>query len=214
MALSERFGLCEQTAELCASYYIGAGHLDSYQSGAKQLRKGFQSGLSSGNANTAFYCAGQLTYFSTIGGEKDLTSLLKEIDYYLHLLETYKSEMIKNSILIIRETVSILIDKGEATGIEATPCHGDLNDPGNRREARVFYCHQALRNYWLGYTERCLHFVQKCFDVYEPEKLEVYVIKFYHGKVQDVIRFMTRFLRQGLTDSHATFCLQFRAKFA
>jgi hypothetical protein len=121
--------------------------------------------------------------------------------------------MIKSGILSVRGTVSILIDKGEATGIEATPCYGDLNDPGNKREARVFYFHQAFQNYWLGYTERCLHFVQKCFDVYEPEKFEVYVIKFYHGKVPDVHSIHDTIFTPG-TNSHATFFLQFRAKFA
>lgn len=205
MALSKRFGLSDQTAELCVNYYIAAGHLDSYHLGAKQLRKGFESGLSSGNASTAFYCAGHGVYFSMLGGEKDLISLRKEIDYYLHLLETYKSE-VKNSILCIRETVSILIDNGEGTGIEATPCYGDLSDPGNKRNARVFYFHHAFRTYWLGHTERCLHFVQKFFDVIEAEKFEVYVMKFYHGKLQGgQLIHGTPFYAKDTLNLHATF---------
>lgn len=60
-----------------------------YVSGSYQLCDGFVSGLSSGDANTAFFCAAYGIHFSVISGGKDLASLLKEIDYYIHLLKTY-----------------------------------------------------------------------------------------------------------------------------
>ena len=124
-------------------------------------------------------------YYSIISGEKELTLLLQEIDYYLHLLETYKSEIARYYLLCYRETVSILIDKGQATGIEAEPCYGDVSDPGNKR-LEVFYFHQVLQNYWLGYTERSNHYIQKYDDILQQRYFDSYIIKFYHGKLQPV----------------------------
>eukprot|EP00984_Skeletonema_dohrnii_P012669 scaffold5171_cov139-Skeletonema_dohrnii-CCMP3373.AAC.1 len=37
LALSEKFGSSDEKTELCVNYYMGAGHLDSYQLGANQL---------------------------------------------------------------------------------------------------------------------------------------------------------------------------------
>ena len=188
MSLSEKFGLSDEMTELCVNYYMGAGHLDSYRSGAKQLRKGFASGLSFGNVNTAFYCAGQGAYFSVISAEKDLSSLLQEIDYYLHLLETYKSEMTKKYFLCIRETVSTLIDRGEETSILAKLSQADVSDQENKL-LEMFYFHQVFRNYWLGYGERCHYYVQKCLKIFKPGKFNIYVIKFYHGKCNNLCVF-------------------------
>eukprot|EP00985_Skeletonema_marinoi_P014352 scaffold7266_cov121-Skeletonema_marinoi.AAC.14 len=172
--------------EVLVNYYIGAGHIDSYQLGAKRLRRGFSSGLSSGNASTAFLCAGQWANFSTISAEIDLPSLLREMDYYLHLLELYKSELIKKFILCYRETVSTLIDKGQTTAIDAKLSYTDVSDPGRdpgtgNKLLEMFYFHQVFRNYWIGYSERCHHYATKFFTVSKPGHFRIYVIKFYHG---------------------------------
>ena len=181
--MSEKFGASDKKTELCVNYYIGTGHLDSYQSGANQLRKGFASGLSSGNASTAFYCAGHAIFFSTISAEQDLPSLLKEIDYYLHLLKIYKSELAKKFILSYRETVSTLIDRGQSTDIEAKINFADASDPGfGNKLLEVFYFHQVFINYWLGYTERCHHYGKKSLTISRPGHFFIFVIKFYHGK--------------------------------
>lgn len=185
MVLSERFDLSDEMAELRLHFHMGAGHLESFQFGASNLRKGFGSGLTSGNANTAFYCAIQGTFYSIISAEKELNLLLQEIDYYLHLLKTYKSEMTRYYMLCYRETVSILIDKGDATGIEAKLCHDDVSDPGNKL-LEVFYFHEVFRNHWLGYPERSNHYVKKYEELIEPRYFEAYIIKFYKGKAQSV----------------------------
>ena len=90
-----------------------------------------------------------------------MTSLLKEIDYYLHLLKTYKSELAMKMIMFYRETVSTLIDRGERNGIEANLLSNDTEQ--GRKLLEVFYFNAVFRNYWLGYTERCHHFAQKSF---------------------------------------------------
>ena len=171
-------------AEVRLYFWRGVGQLDSYQLGAAQLRKCFVTSLSFGNAKLAFYCAGQGTQFSIISAEKGLGSLLKEIDYYLHLLETYKNQMAKNCLLCYRETVSALIDKGRTTSIQAKLSFEDVSDPGKKPLLEMFYFHQVYRNYWLGYSERCQHYVQKYCELLQPRLFESYIIKFYHGKLQ------------------------------
>ena len=183
MVLAERFGLSDETAKVKLFFHRGCGQFDSYHVGAAQLRKLFPSCLSSGNANIAFYCASQGAQFSTIGAEKDLTSLLKEMDYYLHQLETYKSEMARYCLLCYRETISTLIDKGQTTAITARLAYADVSDPGNKL-LEVFYFHQVFRNFWLGYSERCQHYVHKYGEILRPRHFESYIIKFYHGKFQ------------------------------
>jgi hypothetical protein len=182
MSLSERFNLSDQLAELRVSFYMGAGSLEPFHSCVAGLRGGFQSGLSSGTVNMAFYCAVLAAHFSFISGEKDLCSLMAEIDYYLQLLETYKSDLARNFLLCIRETVSILIDKGEATSIEAKASYGDLNDPGNKLlETQNFY--QTLLNFWQGYSQRSVYFYGKYVAMTRPKiNCDNYIMKFYHGK--------------------------------
>ena len=180
MALSERFNLSDQMAQLSFLFTNAVGHLEWFHAGVQRLRVCFDSALSSGNAEIGFFCALQLVIFSILSGEKELTSLLKDIDYYLHLLETYKSEVSKNFLLSSRETVSMLIDKGEATSIEAKENLGDVTDPGNKFVA-TFYCQQVLRNFWLGYGERCRHFAKKGFARIPQGRYFFHIIKFYYG---------------------------------
>jgi hypothetical protein len=167
-------------AQLRLIFTNAVGHLEWFHAGVQRLRVCFDSALSSGNAEMGFFCALQLVIFSILSGEKELTSLLKDIDYYLHLLETYKSEISKKYLLSYRETVSMLIDKGEATSIEAKEYLGDVTDPGNKF-MDTYYCQQVLRNFWLGYGERCRHFAQKGFARIPQGRYFSHIIKFYYG---------------------------------
>ena len=183
--LSEKFGSSDEKTQLCTNYYMGAGHLEPYQLNASQLRKGFASGLSSGGANTAFFCAAHGIHFSIISADRDLTSLLKEIDYYLLLLGTYKNELAKKFILCYRETVSTLIDKGDKTGIEAKLSQSDVETcdlaQGNKLQ-EAFYFQRMFRNYWRGYTERFHYYTQKYLSISNGRFFYNYNIKFYQGE--------------------------------
>ena len=193
MALSERFDLTDQMAEIKLIFNNTVGPLECFQLGAQRLRECFDSALSSGNASMGFLCAAQSISFSILSGEKELSPLLKEIDYYLHLLATYKSEVSKIYMLCYRATVSMLIDKGEATSIEAKEYQVDDSDPGNKF-LDTYYCHQVLRNFWLGYDERCRHFAQKAFarirrGMYLQGMYLYHIIKFYYGlNVLDMLK--------------------------
>jgi hypothetical protein len=148
---------------------------------ADKTRRAFEIALSSGGVDTAFYCSFHVLKYALFGGE-NLKSLLKEIDYYLHLLGTYKNQVARKYLFNFRETVSLLIDNGQATSIGAKPNYGDLNDPGNKmREA--FFVHKAFQCFWFGHTERCGYYSEKCMPILGPlEQFNTYMSKFYHGK--------------------------------
>ena len=63
---------------------------------------------------------------------------------------------------------------------EAKENLGDVTDPGNKFVA-TFYCQQVLRNFWLGYGERCRHFAKKGFARIPQGKYFFHIIKFYYG---------------------------------
>ncbi len=180
--MSERFNSTDQMAELSLIFNNTVGHLEWIHPGAQRLRTCFGSALSSGNANMGFLCATQSINFSILSGEKELNSLLKEIDYYLHLLETYKSEVSKKYMLWARETVSILIDKGEATSISGKESH-HVSDVSDRADKFLdtYYCQQVVRNFWLGYGERCRHFALKLFARIRQGSYLYQISKFYYG---------------------------------
>ena len=182
--------------------YMGAGHLEPYLSGSNQLRRCFASSLSLGDFNAAFFCAAHAVQFSIISAEKDLTSLLKEIDYYLLLLETYKSELAKKFILCYRETVATLIDKGETTGIDAKISYADVCDLGPRNKLQeLFHFHSVFRYYWLGYTERCHHYIQESLAIAKKDSFFIVIIKFYQGKETQKLCSFERLFHQELSNT-------------
>ena len=90
--------------------------------------------------------------------------------------------MAKNFLLCIRESVSILIDNGEATSIEAKASYGDLNDPGNML-LETYNFHQMLRCFWKGHGERAQYYVTKYDAMIRPTRnCDKIIMKFYHGK--------------------------------
>ena len=183
MSLQERFDLQDQIPRLYHCFYGSiAWHEESLQSCADHLRRGFECGLSSGQVVIGFYCAIQYIAKQLHSGT-NLKSLLKEIDYFLHLLEIYKSEVTKNYMLCFRETISMLIDKGECTSIESKAHYGDLNDPDNKFQ-QAFFFHQALRSYWMGYSSRCKHFSEKCSPIFQQSgKLNALIVQFKYALV-------------------------------
>jgi hypothetical protein len=181
MSLLERFDVGgDQISGVFMNFYGRiAWHFEPFQVCGDNLRRGFESGLSSGSNRGGFHCAFHVIKTGIISGEK-LASLLKEIDYCLHLLKTYKSELIKNALLISRETVSALIDKGHATSIEAKASNDFKREP--------LFFHQAFRAYWQGHGVRCHHFFDKCSQLSgQYVQLNPFLLKFYHGKLFDVV---------------------------
>lgn len=184
MSLHERFGVAAQVPELYSCFYGRiAWHFESFHVCAENLRRGFETGLSTGNSDVGLQCAFHAIKFGMVSGA-NLKSTLKEIDYYLHLLKTYKNANFKNLILNSRETVSLLIDNGEATGIEEKAVFGDSSDKGHNRFDALLYYHQAFRAYWSGYTDQCRYYSEKHLAI-KTQELQLFIriqVDFYHGK--------------------------------
>ena len=178
MSLSKTYNSSEQMAELNFEFVYSVGYLELFHLGVQRLHEGFESSLSSGNANMGFLCAAQSTTLSIISGVNNL-ALLKEIDFYLHLLGTYKNEMTKRLLLICRKTVSMITDKGESTSVAVTEY------PSNtipRKLQDMAYVLETIENYWLGYSKRSCHFAQKILaSLPKPGRLYRVLILFYHG---------------------------------
>ena len=182
MTLLKRFDATDQFPEFYLNFYGRIGwRFDPLQVCAEKSRRAFEAALSLGKVDIAFYCSVHVIKNSFLSGT-NLKSVLKEIDYFLHLLKTYKKEFPLNFLLIFRETASLLIDNGMETSIEATPSVGDLDDPGNKlRESLIF--HRAIQSFWFGHAERCRYHCGKCSTVLGPlGQLNGYMSKFYHGK--------------------------------
>jgi len=196
LSLRERFDTVAQIPEVYLNFYGGiAWRFETFQVSADYLCRGFEIGLSTGNTHAAWLCALQATLFSIISGA-NLQSMLNKIDYYLHLSKTFNIKIGKNLFLVYRDTVSMLIDKGEATCIEAKPTLGDLTDPGNKLRI-VYYRHEAVRAFWLGYTERCEHCCQKAIPFEQDDaRLIKFQLEFYYGKEKEdvVVEAMLHFL--------------------
>ncbi len=176
LSLLDRFDVGgDQISGIFMNFYGRiAWKFESFQICGDNLRRGFESGLSSGS-NFGFHCAFHAIKTGIMSGE-NLVALLKEIDYYLHLLKTYKSELMRNALLISRETVSALMDKGEASGTDAKAVSNSSKEP-------VFF-HQAFRGFWSGYTVRCHHFFEKCSQLSGLYvQFNPILLKFYHGKL-------------------------------
>ncbi|KAK1738571.1 putative AAA ATPase [Skeletonema marinoi] len=181
MSLQERFGMATQIPELYFQFYGRvAWRFEPLQVCADNLRRGFETGLSSGNNEMGLQCAFHAIKTAIVSGA-NLKSTLKEIDYYLHLLKTYKSAEVKNFMLNLRETVSVLIDKEDATGIQEKAVFGDLDDPSNKLRDVLFY-HRAIRAYWSGYTERCYYYSEKYMSIsWQEVRFMKVQMEFYHG---------------------------------
>lgn len=178
MSLLDRFDFGDQIPTIYYCFYgMIAWRFEHLQVCTNFLRRGVESGLSSGNPTDGIHCALHVIKGSFFGGE-NLLSVLKEIDHFLHLLGSYSQAEARNYMLNFRETVATLIDTGNSTDIEARS-----SPPSNTNLESVFLVHKAIRMYWLGYTDRCNHFIEKSLEMIGSSgKYNSYVMKFYHGK--------------------------------
>lgn len=90
---------------------------------------------------------------------------------------------LKSPFLISRETVSLLIDNGEATSIEEKAALGDSIDNENIVYDAFLFYHQAIRAYWSGYTDQCRYYCEKHLSISSKEMRFLRTqVEFYHGK--------------------------------
>ena len=189
LSLRKRFDVAAQIPDLYLNYYGRiAWRFEPFQEVIVRLRQGFEAGLSSGHADMGFHCLVRLIKFAIASGA-NLKSILKEIDYHLQLLKTIRSEVSNKYMLYFRETVSVLMDKEEATSAKEKAVFGDVNDEGNKpiRDDAAFY-HKVLRAYWSGHNDQCRYYSEKFMSLSLDEvRLNKSQVEFYHGKERDQV---------------------------
>jgi len=162
--LKKRFHSAEVVAQVPGVYFTYYGlvafHTEQLQTCADMLRQGFDAGMSAGDSATAFLNSVQHIKTSLIAGERLLT-LLEKVDYYLKLTDQHKNELMKSYLLIFRDTLSTLIDKGESTSSNANPGTRGNDVRTGAHTSGSMYFHRALRAFWLGHSERCQHYLVK-----------------------------------------------------
>jgi hypothetical protein len=186
MQLFQIFDIKDQIPAVHLHYYGRiAWRFEPFQVCTDKLRRGFESGLSCGNTESGFYCSFHAIKTAIFSGA-NLKSLLKELDYYINLAETYKSNLIENILLIYRETVCSLIDNGHTTSIEAKHRPGDYDGHGGEILDDLVFFHKAIQAYWVGYSDRCRHFcVRSSTNLTPLGQFNTLLIKFYHGTETD-----------------------------
>mmetsp|Transcript_7945 Transcript_7945/g.17919 ORF Transcript_7945/g.17919 Transcript_7945/m.17919 type:complete len:1329 (+) Transcript_7945:91-4077(+) len=179
----KRFHRAEMLPNLYVVYYgLVAFYSKPLQNTIDMLRQGFDVGMSLGDSGTAFLNATQQVKNSIIAGE-NLPTLLKKVDYYLELTDLYKNELTKTYLLIFRDTISTLIDKGESTSSKSNSNDATVeNAMNNAHCSKTMYFHRAIQAYWLGHSERCHHYIGKVLQMSNAtEGLNGIVITYIHG---------------------------------
>jgi len=162
--LKKRFYSAEQLPKIYFAYYgLVAIHNEPLQSCSDMIQQGFGAGMSSGEISMALLNSIHHVNTLLIAGEK-LPALLEKADYYLDLADRYKNELVKSHLLIFRDTISTLIDKGESNSSKSK-INANENACKQASSSEAMYFHRAIQAYWLGYNERWHHYVLKVFEI-------------------------------------------------
>jgi len=157
-------------------YGFVALHTLPLQECSDNLRKGFEVGMSSGDsAVNAFYNSMHLSRIALLSGE-NLSAILKEIDYHLEVMMRFCNKVSMPHVQAYRETISILIDKGESTGPNPKRNYAcpyipsriekmDSNSIYALRNKENVYINRTMQSFWLGYSQRCYHYATKALEM-------------------------------------------------
>jgi len=88
---------------------------------------------------------------------------------------------------IFHETISTLIDRGKSLEKGTWELSESL---ASTRLSETLYFHQAFRCFWLGYSERCNHYIDKLLGMSATGRHHRIMITFYWGI--NSIRMLTR----------------------
>ena len=96
-----------------------------------------------------------------------MPTLLRETDKYLSLIGHNSNTMSRAYLLTYRQTISTLIDKGVNTGVAIDQAESrDMSEEMyTHRRSVVSNFHQGLQSFWIGYNERCYHFIEKLLEM-------------------------------------------------
>ena len=112
-----------------------------------------------------------------------MPTLLRETDKYLSLIGHNSNTMSRAYLLTYRQTISTLIDKGVNTGVAIDQAESrDMSEEMyTHRRSVVSNFHQGLQSFWIGYNERCFHFIEKLLEMRQAGGHHRLMALFYHG---------------------------------
>ena len=117
----------------------------------------FSVGMSRGDSAIASYNGVLAIRFGMFGGE-NLPSLLEESDSIIEQMARFDQKVGKRFVGIYREVIATLIGDGANpfTAIQDEETAGQ-----SLKYDQLFSINRALQSFWLGYTARCSHYVDK-----------------------------------------------------
>ena len=121
------------------------------------LKRGLEIGLSTGDFFLGFLGGVHYVQKSLLSGMK-LSSLKRECDYYLRLIDSSNQKMCKTYMGGLNDTIAKIINSEATVDSEEL----DTDEVGDIPESQTFY--RVLQCFWLGHYDRCLYFSEKYFD--------------------------------------------------
>lgn len=156
-----------------------AYYTEPTQSCSEMLKKGFETGMSNGDTFSAFFSAVNCVHACILSGYK-LPDILQQCNYYLNVVKQHGNVLAKKYFLVYQETIATLIDKGSS--IEKDDRDKELSESlCIKRLSQTVNFHKALQSFWLGYAERCHHYVQKLLEMLDLGRQHRLIITFYNG---------------------------------
>ncbi len=158
--LKKRYHTSQTLANLnlCYHGYI-AFYTEPLQTCAEMLQQGFVAGLSLGEVGDGFLNSSLHIRAALLAGER-LPSLLDKLDYYLTMATNYQNEAAKAYLSIQRNTILILIGKGESFSSTCHGVEGSMDEAGPNVLESIYF-QVAIQTFWQGYSDRCQFFINK-----------------------------------------------------
>ncbi len=158
--LKKRYNTSQTLSNLHLGYYGYIGfHTEPLQTCADMLRQGFVTCMSIGEVGDAFLNSSLHIRTALIAGDR-LPTLLEKVDYYFTIANTYQNDSAKAYLSIQRNTLSILIGKGDSFNSTCNGIEG-RSDNASATVLESMYFQVAIQEFWLGHNERCQYFIEK-----------------------------------------------------
>jgi hypothetical protein len=174
-----RYNTSDQLPQLSVAYYgFFAWHIESLQTCATMLRRGFDAGMSLGQTQNAIMNSIHEIKYSLAAGYK-LHTLLDKLNHTLELANNHQQNLTKEYLMIFRGTISTLINKREAS-IEKS--YDPPSEMTNSHILEVMYSHRAMQAFWQGHSKRCQHYINKFLaSGFDEWRVVRYNTAFIHG---------------------------------
>jgi len=185
MNLLKRF---DSSAIMPYVYHFYYGYMSTHtvplQLCTYNLRVGFKVAISSGKyAYVAFLNSIHIVRTALLSGQ-NLSTLLKETDYYLQVMTQFRNKITMPYLSAYRETISLLIDKGESLGSQNKMAGHDgnamtSNAVNAERCNETIYFNHVLQSFWLGHSQRCNYYSKKILEIQSLGSHNRLMILFY-----------------------------------